>query len=420
MAVRLQGEFSPPGDKSISHRALLFSALAAGRSEIAGLNPGRDVEATRALLGALGTTIADEGGRVVLEGAGGRFRSPSGPLDCGNSGTTMRLATGLLAARDVTATLIGDASLSGRPMERVAEPLRQMGARVVTTDGHAPIRIEPAGMLTPITFRSPVASAQIKSAVLLAALDVAGTTVVREPGRSRDHTERMLGAMGAAITVDADAIRLTGGAALDPIRMTVPGDASSAAFFLSAAAALPGSRVTAIGVGLNPTRTGFLGVLERMGAPVGIAGLRVEGGEPAGDVTVEGARLHGTTVEADEVPSLIDEIPILAVIAAVADGPTEIRGAAELRVKESDRLKAVAMGLSALGAGVEERPDGLSISGGGYRRGGSVASESDHRIAMSFAVADLLCPERVHVDDAGVSDVSDPAFAGVLAGLVVR
>lgn len=416
MGRSVRGEVRPPGDKSISHRALLLGALARGTSVVAGLNPGADVASSAQVVSSLGVTIVHPGETTYVEGRGGEISAPGAPLDCGNSGTTMRLVSGWLAAMPVRATLMGDASLSSRPMERIAEPLRRMGARIATTDGHAPIRIEGTEGLHGIAHESAVASAQVKSAILIAGLFARGRTEVTEPVRSRDHTERMLGAMGARIGVAGTTVSVERGAELAPLEMDIPGDPSAAAFYLAAAAIVPGSRLVVRGVSTNPTRTGFLDVLSRMGARLSVT---PRGGttEPLGDIELEAAELTGTTIGPDEVPAVIDEIPVLAVIAACATSPTRITGAGELRHKECDRLAALAEGLGALGADIEERPDGLVIRGGGFSRGARVRTHGDHRIAMSMAVAALAAPERVEIDEDHVHAVSDPDFPAALARL---
>jgi len=412
----LRGEVRPPGDKSISHRALILAALARGTSRITGLNPGRDVLATRRILGEIGVRAVVDGDGVVVTGEGGDFCAPPGELDCENSGTTMRLLAGVLAGWGGRATLVGDGSLSSRPMERVAEPLRRMGAQVTTQEGHAPITLG-GGELRGIDYETPVASAQIKSAILLAALRAQGTTRVEEPGRSRDHTERMLAEMGADIAVTPRSITLVPGSDLRAFTLAVPGDPSAAAFYMCAALLLPGSRIRIQGVAVNPTRTGYLAVLERMGASVHRVNERSEMGEPVADLEVTSSPLRGVVIEPEEVPSLIDEIPVLAVAAACASGVTRISGAAELRHKESDRLHAMATGLTLLGADVREEPDGLVVGGGGFSRGGTVDARGDHRVAMSFLVAELLVPRAVEVRGVGSAGVSDPDFVDTLAGL---
>lgn len=416
MTTPLRGEVQAPGDKSISHRALLFGALASGTSRFEGLNEGADVASTARVLSLLGVKITRDGATTVVEGRKGRADVPAAPLDCGNSGTTMRLVAGWLAAQPMTARLVGDASLSARPMERVAGPLRRMGARIETTDGHAPLSVAGSASLAGIDHRSEVASAQVKSAILIAGLTATGATRVSEPVRSRDHTERLLGAMGAAISVSGTTVEVRAGRELRPLTLCVPGDPSAAAFYLCAGAIVPGSRVTVRGVSTNPTRIGFVHVLERMGARVRIV-ARDQAIEPVGDIEIEASELNGTTIEAAEVPSLVDEIPVLCVAAACASSPTRITGAGELRHKECDRLEAMARGLRALGVDVDEHPDGLLIGGGGFTCGGRVRSHGDHRIAMSFAVAALATREPVEVEGDDAHAISDPAFHDSLSRL---
>jgi 3-phosphoshikimate 1-carboxyvinyltransferase len=405
----LRARLRVPGDKSITHRALILAALANGTNEIEGALASDDCRATAAALAALGAEVAWHAGGVRVTGR--PLRAPTSTLDLGNSGTGLRLLAGVLAAQAFTATLTGDASLRRRPMARVAEPLERMGARVATTHGCAPLTITGAGdALRPVDYLLPVASAQVKSAILLAALFARGETVVREPLRSRDHTERLLPAMGVAVRRDADAIRLTGPARPRAARLRVPGDFSSAAFFLVAAAARPGALIEIEGVGLNPTRTGLIEILRAMGARIEVGNLREEAGEPVGDLRVEGAALRGTDVDPALVPRAIDDLPALFVAAAVARGHTRVRGAAELRVKESDRLATMAAGLRALGATVREHADGLEIEGGGLH-GGVVDGAGDHRVAMAFAVAGQLADGPVRILDTANVATSYPGFA---------
>jgi 3-phosphoshikimate 1-carboxyvinyltransferase len=414
----LRGDTSVPGDKSITHRALLLGALADGTTEVRGFSGGADVRATLEAVRVLGARTACEGDVVRVEGSGlelGAGREVE--LECANSGTTMRLGMGLVAGVDVSCTLDGDASLRQRPMERVAEPLRAMGAAVETTAGRAPIRIR-GGRLTGLDYTLPVPSAQLKSAVLLAGLRAHGRTQVREPLPSRDHTERMLGHFGVQLARDEGRVALSGGQRLRPATVPVPGDPSSAAFLLVAALLVPGSEVRVRGVGLNPTRTGALEILRRMGADVRVEGAHDEAAEPRGDLVVRASRLHGTSIGAEEVPAAIDELPLLAIAAAFAEGETRITGAHELRVKESDRLAALEQ-LGPLGAHVEVTADGLVVRGlgGGALRGGRIESRGDHRIAMAFAVAGLRAERGVEIDDPECVAVSFPGFFSSLAGL---
>ena len=423
-AERLDGEVSVPGDKSISHRALILGALAPGRSYVGNLSPAADVESTASCLRACGGAVRPFGdGRASLDGAGmGRsLRTPDAVLDCGNSGSTMRMLAGVLAGHDLNATLDGDPSLRRRPMARVADPLRRMGAQVETGyDGRPPVTITGRAELRAIEYVAPVASAQLKSAVLLAALAADGPTTVVEPSPSRDHTERMLRMCGVDVSVAAGRITLAP-APLQPFGMRVPGDLSSAAFFLALAAPRRTWRVTCPNVTLNPGRTGVLDALRMMGAEITVEEGEPAGGvEPVGTVTVEGADLHGVRIDGELVPRCIDEIPVLAVLATQAHGTTRIRDAAELRVKESDRIAAVAEGLRAMGADVEEFDDGLEIAGPTRLQPAAVDSHGDHRLAMAWGVAGSLAIPGAGVtviDGAEAVSVSYPTFFDDLAQL---
>jgi 3-phosphoshikimate 1-carboxyvinyltransferase len=409
----LQGVLRVPGDKSISHRAAILGAIAHGTTHISGYLRAGDCLSTLRCLRALGVSIAERGEDLEIQG--GSLCEPEEVLDVGNSGTTIRLLMGVLAGQPFHSVLTGDASIRRRPMDRVADPLRRMGARIAGRQGGrlAPIAVE-GGKLHGITYTTPVASAQVKSAVLLAGLFAEGETAVREPSQSRDHTERMLGAFGAEVGRDGLTTRLRGPAALRGATVRVPGDLSSAAYFLVAAALVPGSEVAVTDVGVNPTRAGVLDILRMMGAQVDIRDLRDEGGEPVGTVVIHAGRLRGTTIEGDLIPRAIDELPVLAVAAALAEGETLIRDAAELRVKESDRVEILARELGRLGARVKPQPDGLAIVGGQQLRGGRVASGGDHRIAMALAVAGLRADGPVTIDDPDCIDTSFPGFADVL------
>ncbi len=406
----LAGRIRLPADKSVAHRAALLAALADGDSEIVGFSDAADPQSTLACLRALGVEITAGAGSIVVHGRGGDFAAPSAPLDCGNSGTTMRLLTGLLVGRPFDSILTGDASLRRRPMARIADPLRHMGAEIDLTDGHAPIRIT-GRALRGIEYELPVASAQVKSCVLLAGLFADGTTTVIEPIPSRDHTERMLG-LDVMHLGGLRYITVEGGHTVPPVPWIVPRDFSAAAFFLVAGAVAENSHIEMKSVGLNPSRSAFLDVLRAMGADVTIRNERTRHREPLADLTVqnEGGRLHGVSVGGDLIPNLIDEIPALAVAAAFAEGRTEIRDAAELRVKETDRLAATAAFLTAMGADVTELEDGLVIEGGRPLHGATVESEGDHRIAMAAAVAALSATGETTVRDAGCVAVSFPGF----------
>jgi 3-phosphoshikimate 1-carboxyvinyltransferase len=422
-AASLQGDLAVPGDKSISHRALLLGAIADGVSEIDGFGASADTLSTAAAMRALGAVVAVEGEQVRIEGVGLRgLAAPEEPIDCGNAGTLMRLLPGILAGQEGRFELGGDESLSGRPMERIAEPLRAMGATVETTAGHAPLAVE-GGELQAIRWELPVASAQVKSCVLLAGLYAAsGRTTAVEPHPSRDHTERMLEAMGARVRRTPKEASVWPAERLAPLRLAVPGDASSAAPFVLAATLLPGSQLRLHGVGLNPTRTGFLDVLERMGARIAVFNRRSAGGEPVGDLEVESAELTATTIGASEVPALVDELPLFALAAGMARGESVVWGAEELRVKESDRIDAVKDALRPLGVHIEARPDGFRVRGVPTRpRGGSVVdARGDHRIAMLGAVAGLVSREGVELGGAESVAVSFPDFFAMLDSLAQR
>ena len=414
----LRGAVTVPGDKSIAHRALLLGALAEGTTVVTNLPGGGDVRSSLGAVQTLGAHARVEGTTVRLDGVGpGLAAAGRAAVDCGNSGTTMRLGAGLVAGGGAEVTFDGDASLRRRPMERVAAPLRRMGARVETTDGHAPMVVA-GGALAGIDCTLAVASAQVKSAILLAGLRARGATRVREPLPTRDHTERLLAHLGATVRRHPDGAEVAGGARLRGGTVPLPGDASSAAFLVVAALAVPGSEVRIADVGLNPTRTGFLDVLRRMGAAVEVADRRDEAGEPRGTLVVRGGPLRATAIAPAEVPGTIDELPILCVAAALAEGETTIAGAGELRVKESDRIAAMEQ-LAALGVGVRASADGLAITGraGAPLAGARVASYGDHRIAMAFAVAGLAAPDGVEIADAGAADVSFPGFWRALAAL---
>ena len=411
----LRGRLRLPGDKGIAHRALLFAALADGRSRVAGLPDGDDVERTRGALEQLGVRCRATGGAVTVQGLGGALHEPEQVIDCGNSGTTMRMLAGLVAAHPFLTVLTGDASLVTRPMARVVEPLRAMGA---TIDGkedgaRAPLAIR-GGALQGTRCELAVASGQVKTALVLAALQAEGTTAVVEPGPSRDHTERMLAALGAPVDVVDDRTLRVRRALLPSFELEVPGDPSAAAFFAVAASVTPGSSIVIEDVSINPTRTGFVDVLRRMGGRVDVRATGERLGEPVGDIQVEAAALSATTITPDE--GSIDEIPALAVAAAFADGVTEITGAGELRVKESDRIGTLEQELSQLGVAVEGRPDGLTIRGG-RPRAAELKSHGDHRVAMAAAVAAIACDGQSTVRGWRAVASSYPGFADDLTGL---
>jgi 3-phosphoshikimate 1-carboxyvinyltransferase len=412
----LVGHLAVPGDKSISHRAVLIGGVCEGETRITGFGRSADTEATIEAMRALDVEIVEEGADVLrVQGVGlGGLRQPDAPIECGNAGTLMRLLTGLLAGQDGRVELVGDESLSARPMERVAEPLRRMGARVETTDGHAPVVVEGAA-LHAIDYELPVPSAQVKSAVLFAGVQAEGRTTVVEPVPTRDHTERLLERAGARVARRPTSVSLEPASELRLAELEIPGDISSAAPFLAAAAIVPGSSVTVHGVGLNPRRTGLLAVLERMGARIAIYNRRPIGGEPAGDVEVRSSDLVGATVSAEEVPTLIDELPLLAVVASHARGDTVVHGAAELKVKETDRLEAIVEELRRIGGHVRATDDGFRIRGVPARlRGGVVDTRGDHRIALLGAMAGIASREGVELRGADAVDVSFPGFFEVL------
>jgi 3-phosphoshikimate 1-carboxyvinyltransferase len=422
-AVSLEGHFAVPGDKSISHRALLFGAISDGETHVRGWGRSGDTESTLGAVRAVGARVDELGpDELIVHGVGLRGLQ-SASIECNNAGTLARLIVGLLAFQDGTFTLTGDESLSARPMERVAEPLRRMGAQIETTDGHLPLTIT-GGKLEPIDYELPVASAQIKSAILLAGLNTVARTTIIEREASRDHTEKMLAYFGAEITSQAEGdsgrrISLNGRPELVPAPIVVPADPSSAAFALVAALIVPGSDVLIEGVMLNPLRTGLLTTLREMGAQIQVLERRSEGGEEVADLRVCAGPMRGVDVPASRAPSMIDEYPILAIAAAFAHGDTHMRGLSELRVKESDRLAAVAAGLAANGVQCEMQGDDLIVRGGAGRVAGNglVATHLDHRIAMSFLVMGLAAERAVAIDDERMIDTSFPTFRPLMSAL---
>ena len=410
----LSGEVAPPGDKSISHRAVILNSMAQGRAKIRNFSPGEDCLATVACLRELGVEITEESrGTLIVTGVGEKgLKEPEDVLNAGNSGTTIRLLAGLLASQTFLSIITGDESLRSRPMARVIHPLRLMGAQFWGREGDslAPLVIK-GGQLHGIEYRLPVASAQLKSAILIAALFAQGETTVEEPAPSRDHTERMLRAMGAELRSDGSKITLapkpTSLLALD---LDIPGDISSAAFWLVAGAIHPNAKIRITNAGNNPTRMGIIEVLSDMGAKVGIENKRIAGGEPVADITVESSHLVGKQIGGSIIPKLIDEIPLIALAGCVAQGTTIIRDAAELRVKETDRIAATVEELSKLGAEIEELPDGMVIHGGKTLQGAECSSHYDHRLAMTLGVAALIARGETVIQDAEVVAVSYPAF----------
>lgn len=416
-ARRVHGRLTVPGDKSISHRYALLAALSTGRSELRNYAPGADCRSTLMCLRALGTAIGIAGDHITIDGLGLRgFHAPSAPLDAGNSGTTMRMLAGVLAPQAFRAQLVGDDSLSRRPMRRVIEPLARMGGRIDATDGHAPLTIHGAA-LRGIDFAPTVPSAQVKSAVLLAGLHAEGATRVTEPARTRDHTEQALRAFGFQVDVTGSTVSVPGDQGGHGQSLLVPGDFSSAAFWMVAAAALPGSHVTIEGVGLNPTRTGLLDVLRRFGARVDVTPTPGQAGEPLGTVVIEGDRMGDVEILPEEVPGLIDELPAIAALAA-RGGSVTVRGAAELRVKESDRIAALVAGFRAIGIESDEHPDGFVIRGAGAPRGGVAHAQGDHRMAMAFAIAALAAESPSRIEEADAVRISYPGFFETLDRLV--
>ncbi len=409
----LQGSLVIPGDKSVSHRAVMFAALADGTSTIEGFLEGEDTRATARIFSQLGARIETPSpSRRVVHGVGiDGLRAPEGELDCGNAGTGMRLIAGVLAGQRFDSVLVGDESLSRRPMRRITGPLAEMGARIDTReDGTPPLRVHGGQPLRGIEFASPVASAQVKSAVLLAGLYAQGETTVTEPHPTRDYTERMLAAFGVDIAYSPGRARLRGGQRLRATDIVVPADFSSAAFFLVAASIIPGSRLRLRQVGLNPRRTGLLHALRLMGADIREENPAVQGGEAVADLVVQHAPLKGVPVPEELVPDMIDEFPALFIAAAAAEGNTVVIGAAELRVKESDRLAAMATGLRTLGVQVDETEDGATIHGGATLGSGTIESHGDHRIAMAFAIAGQLSEGDVRINDIANVATSFPGF----------
>jgi 3-phosphoshikimate 1-carboxyvinyltransferase len=421
---RISGRLQPPGDKSISHRAALIAALASGSSEITNFSTACDCASTVACLRDLGVSIEQTDERLVFAG-GQELLAPSRPLDCGNSGSTLRILTGVLAGHDLTAELIGDKSLSSRPMRRIIEPLELMGAKIESTDGRAPLKVHGSAKLTPINYKLPVASAQVKSAILFAGLNATGRTTVIETYPSRDHTERLFNGFGVSVRTHDLSIVIDGPARLSGGRITIPGDVSSAAYFVAAAMLLPGSDLTIERVGLNPTRAEYLEVLRSWGAEISVTDVQSDRNEPFGTIRVSGginrnASETERTLSGAQIPALIDELPLLTVVGSQIEGGIKIRDAAELRHKESDRLATTALNLRAMGAEVEEFADGLSVFGPTKLRGGLIDSNSDHRIAMAFSVAALLAEGETQIAGSECVAISFPEFYELLDSLAVR
>lgn len=416
---KLQGKIRVAGDKSISHRSIMLGALAEGTTHVEGFLEGEDALATLKAFRAMGVEIeGPENGRVVVHGVGmNGLQEPAAELDLGNAGTGMRLMCGLMAGQGLEITLIGDESLSKRPMKRVTTPLADMGAEINSTPkGTAPLVIRPVDGLRGIEYDMPVASAQVKSCLLLAGMYANGDTCVIEPAPTRDHTERMLRGFGYDVRTEGNRICLTGGGKLTACDIDVPADISSAAFFLVGASIAPDSDLTLEHVGMNPTRDGVITILRLMGADIEVSNERVVGGEPVADLRVRTAKLKGIRIPEDQVPLAIDEFPALFIAAACAEGETVLTGAEELRVKESDRIQAMADGLEALGVDAQATPDGIIIQGGKIG-GGSVDSHGDHRIAMSFAIAALRAEGEIHIDDCANVNTSFPGFVDLASGV---
>lgn len=416
----LSGSLRLPGDKSISHRYAMLAAIADGASRLENFSTGADCTSTLGCLQRLGVVWERNGDSTVIHGRGPALQAPTASLDCGNSGSTLRMLSGILAGQDFSSELVGDASLSRRPMARIMHPLEAMGAHIASAeDGRPPLRIT-GGHLKAIEYRMPVASAQVKSALLFAGLFADGETRVHEPVRTRDHGELALRAFGAEVKHDGNQIRIAGGQKLHAVTAKIPGDLSSAAFFLCAAALFPGSRLIIDGLLLNPTRARLLDVLAAMGLRISVTGTEEQHGELVGNVEAEGGALRGTTIAAADTAALIDEIPVLAAIAPYTSTGIEIRDAGELRVKESDRIAALAANLRAMGAEVEEREDGLKIPGGQRLHGAEVDSFGDHRIAMAFAVAALRAEGETTVRGAEAAVISFPGFFDTLDAVAQR
>lgn len=414
----LRGELAVPGDKSISHRAVMFASLAKGKSEITNFLKGADCLSTISCFQRLGITVTDAHGKIIVEGKGLHgLTEPAGALDVGNSGTTIRLLSGILAAQPFSTALTGDASIRKRPMKRIIEPLSRMGASITCPDnnGCAPLLIN-GSPLRGIHYRSPVASAQVKSAVLLAGLYAEGETSVIEPSLSRDHSEIMLRRFGADVRSEGNTASIQPFPSLEGCRIQVPGDISSAAYFIVAALLVPGSEILIQNTGINPTRSGILKVLGAMGADIELLNIRYES-EPCADILVRSSSLSGTVIEGSLIPTLIDEIPVIAVAAAFADGATVIRDAAELRVKESDRIAVITENLSAMGCRIEATKNGMVIHGGRPLRGAVIDPHADHRIAMSFAIAALAAEGHTQILDSSCVSISYPDFFETLNSL---
>ncbi len=415
---KIAGVLRVPGDKSISHRALMFSALAKGKTRIFGLSDCQDVRSTTGCLGALGISITETGNETIVDGKGlSGLQKPESPLDAGNSGTTMRLLSGILAGQNFETTITGDQSLKKRPMRRIILPLRQMGVQIEGTATYVPpLTIKPS-KLKPIQYHLPIASAQVKSCVLLAGLYADGETTIIEPYKSRDHTERLFRYLGADLKIKQNKITVSPDMNLNAKNLVIPGDISSAAFFMVAGAMVKNSQITLKNVGINPTRTGILEVLSKMGARFEIVNQKFQNNEPSADIIIYSSQLKGIDISGSIIPRIIDEIPIIAVAATQAKGQTVIRDAQELRYKETDRIRAVVENLKNMGVQVKELPDGLVIEGEQNLIGSKISSYDDHRIAMAFAIAALSATGETMIDNADCVNISYPGFFEQLENL---
>ena len=413
--MAISGTLNLPGDKSISHRAVMLSSLSNGRSELRNLSSADDVVSTISCLKSCGLKYDKTSNGVIING--GNFVDPDQPLDCGNSGTTMRLLLGLLSGQGINATLIGDESLSKRPMKRIINPLKQMGLKIISNDYKSPIKIQKS-KLNGISYHSPIASAQIKSSLLFSGLGAAGTTTITEPILSRNHSEIMLSNLGAKIKTNDLSISISKSNNFSPLNLTIPSDTSTASFFIAAASLISDSRLKFNRLLLNPTRTGFLNAIKKMGCTIKFINTSIENGEKIGNVEVYHQKLKGITIDKNDVPSIIDELPILALMATQAHGITKVSGAEELRVKESDRIAAICDNLKSMGADVEELNDGFIIKGPTKLNGTLIKTYDDHRIAMTFEIASLIAEGKTQLDNNSCISISFPEFYSTLESIL--
>ena len=413
--MAISGTLNLPGDKSISHRALMLASLVNGRSELRNLSSADDVVSTISCLKSCGLKYDRTSNSVIVNG--GNFVDPDQPLDCGNSGTTMRLLLGLLSGQGINATLIGDESLSKRPMKRIINPLKQMGLKIISNDYKSPIKIQKS-KLNGISYHSPIASAQIKSSLLFSGLGAAGTTTITEPILSRNHSEIMLSSLGAKIKTNDLSISISKSNNFSPLNLTIPSDTSTASFFIAAASLISDSRLKFNRLLLNPTRTGFLNAIKKMGCTIKFINTSIENGEKIGNVEVYHQKLKGITIDKNDVPSIIDELPILALMATQAHGITKVSGAEELRVKESDRIEAICDNLKNMGADVEELDDGFIIKGPTKLNGALIKTYDDHRIAMTFEIASLIAEGKTQLDNNSCISISFPEFYSTLESIL--